>query len=102
MGDFLAWARNQTDRLAGWVAIGAGALALLLGWVGASAKAFPGDQIPYVISGGLFGLFLLGLGGILLLSADLRDEWSQLERLERALSADQDGAAPGTGAAGQP
>jgi hypothetical protein len=88
VSDFLAWARNQTDRLAGWVAVVLGALALLLGWLGASSKAFPGDQIPYVISGGLFGLFLLGLGGVLLLSADLRDEWSQLERLERALSSD--------------
>jgi hypothetical protein len=94
MTDLVAWARNQTDRLAGWLAIAGGALALLLGWVGASAKAFPGDQIPYVISGGLFGLFLLGLGGILLLSADLRDEWSQLERLERALSAEPDGSVP--------
>ena len=89
MSDFLAWARNQTDRLAGWVAVVIGGLALLLGWLGASSKAFPGDQIPYVISGGLFGLFMLGLGGILLLSADLRDEWSQLERLERALSSDE-------------
>jgi hypothetical protein len=89
VSDFLAWARNQTDRLAGWVAVVLGALALLLGWIGASSKAFPGDQIPYVISGGLFGLFMLGLGGILLLSADLRDEWSQLERLERALSSDE-------------
>ena len=86
MTEFLAWARNQPDRLAGWVLIGLGAMALLIGWLGASATAFPGDQIPYVISGGLFGIFLLGLGGVLLLSADLRDEWRQLERLERALS----------------
>ena len=86
MTEFLAWARNQPDRLAGWVLIGLGALALLIGWIGASDTAFPGDQIPYVISGGLFGIFLLGLGGVLLLSADLRDEWRQLERLERALS----------------
>lgn len=86
MTEFFAWARNQSDRLAGWLLIGLGAIALLVGWLGASATAFPGDQIPYVISGGLFGIFLLGLGGVLLLSADLRDEWRQLERLERALS----------------
>ena len=91
MSEFLSWARNQPDRLAGWAAVAAGAISLLLGWVGASAKAFPGDQIPYVISGGLFGIFLLGLGAVLLLSADLRDEWRQLERLERALTAAPDG-----------
>ena len=95
MSEFLAWARHQYDRLAGWLLVAAGALALLLGWLGASSEAIAGDQIPYVISGGLFGIFLLGLGGVLLLSADLRDEWRQLERLERALG-------EGGGEAGEP
>jgi hypothetical protein len=95
VSEFLSWARNQPDRLAGWSAVAAGAVSLLLGWVGASAKAFPGDQIPYVISGGLFGIFLLGLGAVLLLSADLRDEWRQLERLERALTTGPDGTGGG-------
>jgi hypothetical protein len=31
------------------------------------------------------GVFLLGLGGVLWLSADLRDEWRKLDRIERRL-----------------
>ena len=80
------WLRAQWDRVLAWVAVAAGAIALLLGWLGVSGAAFPAQQIPYVVSGGLFGLFLLGLGGVLWLSADLRDEWRKLDDLERGLA----------------
>jgi hypothetical protein len=39
-------------------------------------------------------MFLLGLGAMLWLSADLRDEWRKLDRIERRL-----GSAPATPAA---
>jgi hypothetical protein len=83
--DLVVWVRNQSDRVASWACIGLGVICLLAGWVGVSATAFPGEQMPYVVSGGLVGLFLLGLGGVLWLSADLRDEWRELARLERAV-----------------
>jgi FtsH-binding integral membrane protein len=83
--DLVVWVRNQSDRVASWVCIGLGVICLLAGWVGVSATAFPGEQMPYVVSGGLVGIFLLGLGGVLWLSADLRDEWRELARLERAV-----------------
>jgi hypothetical protein len=47
-----------------------------------------GEQLPYVVSGGMVGLFLLGLGAMLWLSADLRDEWRKLDRLEHQRSGD--------------
>jgi len=80
-------ARNQWDRTSAWLLIAVGAIALIAGWVGVSATAFPGEQMPYVVSGGLVGIFLLGLGATLWLSADLRDEWRELERLEQVLGA---------------
>jgi hypothetical protein len=83
--DLVQWLRNQSDRVASWVCIGLGVICLIAGWVGVSATAFPGEQMPYVVSGGLVGLFLLGLGGVMWLSADLRDEWRELGRLERAV-----------------
>jgi hypothetical protein len=83
--DFVRLARNQWDRTSAWVLIGLGSLALLAGWFGVSATAFPGEQMPYVVSGGLVGIFLLGLGATMWLSADLRDEWRELERLEQVL-----------------
>ena len=85
MKDLVVWVRNQSDRVASWACIGLGVICLIAGWVGVSATAFPGEQMPYVVSGGLVGIFLLGLGGVLWLSADLRDEWRELARLERAV-----------------
>jgi hypothetical protein len=85
---FLNYVRNQWDRVAAWTCIGLGALSLLIGWLGVSSHAYPSEQNSYIASGGLFGLFLLGLGGLLWISADLRDEWRKLDAIERAL---QDG-----------
>ncbi len=82
--------------MASWVCIGLGVICLIAGWVGVSATAFPGEQMPYVVSGGLVGLFLLGLGGVLWLSADLRDEWRELARLERAVLVAAGAEAEGT------
>lgn len=82
--------------MASWVCIGLGVICLIAGWVGVSATAFPGEQMPYVVSGGLVGIFLLGLGGVLWLSADLRDEWRELARLERAVLVAAGAEAEGT------
>lgn len=80
------WLRLSWDRAAAWAAVVAGVVALILGWVGVSDKLYTAEQIPYVISAGLGGIFLLGLGGILWLSADLRDEWTQLDKIEELLA----------------
>lgn len=96
MKDLVQWVRNQSDRMASWACIGIGVICLVAGWVGVSATAFPGEQMPYVVSGGLVGIFLLGLGGVLWLSADLRDEWRELARLERAVLVAAGAEAEGT------
>ena len=87
----LTWARGQWDRVAGWALIGLGALALVLGWSAVADEALTAKQIPLLLSGGLGGLFLLGLGGMLWLSADLRDEWRILESIHRRLGSEHDG-----------
>jgi hypothetical protein len=76
--DLLTVLRTLGDRVLAWILIAGGALALLLGYVGVKDTAYVVEQLPYVISGGLLGLFLLGLGTVLLLSADLRDQWRVL------------------------
>lgn len=40
-----------------------GLLLILLAWVGASRTPLVQEQLPYLISGGLFGLALVNLGG---------------------------------------
>jgi len=83
--DFLTLVRNQWDRVAAWVAIVLGALLLLLGWLGVSDALLPTEQVPYIVSGGLGGICLIGIGVMLWLSADLRDEWSELHEIARQL-----------------
>ena len=86
--DFLTLVRNQWDRVAAWVAIVLGALLLLLGWLGVSDALLPTEQMPYIVSGGLGGICLIGIGVMLWLSADLRDEWGELHEIARRLGGD--------------
>ena len=85
--ELLKWLRLQWDRVFGAAAVITGAVALLTGWSKVSATPYPAEQIPYVVSAGLGGLFLLGVGATLWHSADLRDEWRKLDRLEEKLDA---------------
>ncbi|MGH9009821.1 MAG: hypothetical protein ACRDYF_08255 [Acidimicrobiia bacterium] len=85
--ELLKWLRLQWDRVFGAAAVITGAVALLTGWSKVSATPYPAEQIPFVVSAGLGGLFLLGVGATLWHSADLRDEWRKLDRLEEKLDA---------------
>ena len=96
--DVLKWARAQWDRVGAWGAVGIGALLLLIGWLGVSRTAYPAEQIPWVVSAGLGGILLVGLGATLWISADLKDEWRKLDRIEEALRGGElvvDGAGSG-------
>ena len=79
--------RALSDRLVGWACVIIGATALGLGFIGARSTPYVAEQVPYVISGGMFGIFLLGLGATLLLSADLRDQWHVLLNIRDGLAA---------------
>jgi hypothetical protein len=83
---FKTWLRLEWDRVGAWVLILGGAVIIILGYVGVSGTVFPAEQLPYIISGGIGGLSVLGVGCMLWLSADLRDEWRKLDRIERAVS----------------
>jgi hypothetical protein len=79
------WLRSQWDRVGALTFVGVGLLVLLVGWVGISDEALPSAQIPYILSGGILGLMLVGIGATSWLSADLRDEWRKLDDLEELL-----------------
>ena len=93
--DLTTWVKANWDRALAVALVTLGALALLLGWLGVDDALYPGQQIPYVLSGGIGGLFALGAGAVLWLSADLRDEWRKLddldEKLGRLLDQQEDG-----------
>ena len=58
-----------------------GAVALLIGYFGVSGTLDPAKQLPYLISGGVGGLFLLGVAAALLFSADLGATRADIGRL---------------------
>lgn len=83
--DLTTTLRVQWDRIAAAGAALLGAVVLLIGWLGVSGEGLPAKQLPYIISGGIGGVFLLGVAAVLWLSADLRDEWRVLEEIRAAL-----------------
>jgi hypothetical protein len=90
--------------LVAWAAIGIGAVALVIGYVGVSAQTVVAKQLPYLISGGLTGVVAIGAGVALLVAEDLRSDRERLGRLEAqileirdALRGDDAGRARNTG-----
>ena len=83
--DMFKLVKKQWDRSAALILTIVGAIMLISGWVGVSGTNVLSLQAPYVVSGGLGGIFVLGVGATLWISADLRDEWRKLDRIEKAL-----------------
>ena len=67
----------------GWILIGIGALAMLVGYFGVSREAIPAKQIPYLVSGGIGGIFFAVLGAYFLGTQEMRNDSGRLDRLER-------------------
>jgi hypothetical protein len=98
--DERTWVRHNRARVGAIVCIAAGAVALLAGWIGVARSLYPAEQLTYLISGGLGGVCLIGVGALLWLSSDLQDEWTKLDLIEDALRdlAAIEGNAAGTAA----
>jgi len=84
--DLMTWLRAEWDRVLGFTLIALGAVLLVLGYLGVSDSPYVAEQLSYIVSGGLGGLFLLGAGATLLILADLHDEWRKLDRVEAMLA----------------
>lgn len=85
MNRYWRWAVAQWDRVAGWACVGGGAVLTLFGAINVSRARDQLDQLSYLASGAALGLFLLGVGAILILTADLRDEWGKLDEVASLL-----------------
>ena len=85
--DVRRWLRANPDRAAAWICVGLGVIALLVGFHGIAGTGYPAEQMPYLLSGGIGGALLIAFGATLLLSADMRDEWHTLDRIEKRLEA---------------
>lgn len=78
--------RHQWDRAAAIAVAILGLVAVLLGWIGVSGKSLPAAQIPYLASGAVLGVVLVGIAATLWISADLRDEWGKLDEIHRSVT----------------
>jgi hypothetical protein len=100
--DSLRQLKGQWDRVGAIGLTLVGALLLILGWFGVAGQGLTSEQIPYVVSGGLGGIFLMGIGAALWLSADLRDEWTKLDQIEKVLEDGLDQLGLGRSGDGRP
>jgi hypothetical protein len=80
---FWRWVGKATRPVIGWVLLGIGALFILIGWIGVSGTPIVAKQIPYVVSGGIAGVFLAVAGAYFLGTEELRKDSGRLDRLER-------------------
>ena len=69
-----------------WVLMAAGGVAILVAWYQVRDLPEVFLQMPYLISGGVGGAVLIGLGAALLITQDFRDDKQRLTSLERKIS----------------
>lgn len=83
--NLLSWLRAVRERLFGFGLIVAGAVMVVGGYLGVKGTPFVVIQLCYLASGGVIGIFCLGLGAAVVLSADIHDEWRRLDAIEAAI-----------------
>ena len=80
---FWRWVGKATRPVIGWVLLGLAALFILFGWIGVSGTPVVAKQIPFVVSGGLAGVFLAVFGAYFLGTEEIRKDSGRLDRLEK-------------------
>jgi hypothetical protein len=83
--DVLTVLKSQWDRIAAVVCAVGGVILLIVGYQGIADSPYVAEELAYLISGGLGGVFLLGVAATLYISADMHDEWRKLDRIEEAI-----------------
>jgi hypothetical protein len=77
----MSWFRGRWEKSAAVIAAAVGAVLIVVGWIGVSGSSLTTEQLPYLASGAVGGLFVLGVAATLWLSADLRDEYYKLDQI---------------------
>ena len=79
------WAKTSPVSV-GVLLVVVGFIAIFLAWNGAASKDFVAGQLPYVLSGGMVGLALVGSGlTVINVQARRADQAELLNRLEALL-----------------
>src|SRR2546428_13143635 len=83
---FWRWVGRATRPVVGWVLAGLGAIAILIGYLGISRESLVAKQLPYLISGGIGGIALVGAGAPLGATPGLPRFRTPLDRVESTLA----------------
>jgi hypothetical protein len=78
--------QQPVRRLVGWACVVAGVVVLLLGYAGVTGTSLVAKQLPYLISGGLFGVALVVVGSALIGRRSSGKGGDRLDQVERALN----------------
>src|SRR5581483_1830142 len=84
---FWRWVGGAARPLIGWGLGAIGILVIIVGWYGVSGQALVAKQLPYLISGGLGGVALVGIGAALIGTERLRQDARRIARLEEMVKA---------------
>jgi hypothetical protein len=79
---FWKWVGRATRPVWGWILVGLGFLLVLIGYLGISREALVAKQLPYLISGGIGGIALVGFGAMLVGTEDLKRTYERIDHLE--------------------
>jgi hypothetical protein len=80
---FWLWVGRALRPYVGWICAGIGFLVIILGWFGVSGQALVAKQLPYLISGGIGGIAIVGVGAAYVAVEQIRRDSGRLDRLER-------------------
>src|SRR3989442_11346476 len=83
---FWRWAGRAGRPAVGWILVGAGALAILIGYFGLADRVLVAEQLPYLISGGIGGIALVIVGGVILATNDVRRDADRVDAMENAIA----------------
>lgn len=83
---FWRWAADAVRPWAGWALAAVGVIVIIVGWYGVSGQALVAKQLPYLISGGLGGVALVGIGAAMISAERRRQDTGRIERLEEMVS----------------
>ena len=77
-----SWRWEVIRPYAGWALAVLGAVFIVVGWFGISGESLVAKQMPYLISGGVGGVALVGLGVLFLGTEERRRDRTRIDQLE--------------------
>jgi hypothetical protein len=79
---FWKWVHRATRPVWGWALVALGFILVIIGYLGISREALVAKQLPYLISGGIGGIALVGFGAMLVGTEDLKRTQERIDHLE--------------------